>query len=71
MKAYRGRKALLIGERFTACPGYSSPRKEPQFPLNRKQGGPQSQLPYFEEEKNLLPLLGFKSQAYTYVPCCS
>jgi hypothetical protein len=31
MKAYRERKgiALLIGERFTACPAYFNPRKEP------------------------------------------
>ena len=32
--------------------------------------GPKASLNILEKRKNLLPLLGFESQAYTYVPCC-
>lgn len=72
-KAYRWSRgiALLISERFISCPGHFSPRKELQYPLNWRLGRPQSQSPYFAEEKNFVPLLGSKPQTYTYVPCCS
>jgi len=43
------------GEWSTLCPGHINPRKEPQYPMNRRLGGPQSEC--FGEEKNFLPLL--------------
>jgi hypothetical protein len=36
---------------------------EPQYPLNRKLGGPQSQSGQFGGEKNLVPLPGFEPLA--------
>jgi hypothetical protein len=34
--------------------------KNPQYPLNRKLGGPQTWSGHFGEEKSLLPLLGIE-----------
>jgi len=34
----------------------------PQFPFNKRLGGPQNQSEYFGEEKNLLYLLGIEFQ---------
>jgi len=36
--------------------------REPQCPLNRRLGGPQSQFGHSGEENNLLPFLGFEPQ---------
>jgi len=35
---------------------------EPQYPLNKRLGGPQGQSGHFGEQKNLLPLAEIKSQ---------
>jgi hypothetical protein len=62
MKAYGGvdikihilLTAALAGGEWSALP----PRKEPQYPLNRKLGGPQSSLDDVEKRKFLtLPRL--------------
>ena len=34
--------------------------ESPQYPLNRRLGGPQTQSPRFGKEKNPLPLPGFE-----------
>jgi hypothetical protein len=36
------------------------PKKEAQYPLNRRLGGPQNQYKRGREENNLLPLLGLE-----------
>jgi hypothetical protein len=37
-----------------------TPTRNPQYPLNRKLGGPQSRFGRFGEEKNLLPRAEFE-----------
>jgi len=70
MKVYEGGEvwlhsfftSVLDGSEWsTSSPGHFSSVKEPQCPLNRRLGDPQSQFGYFEEWKNLLLLPGFKS----------
>ena len=39
---------------LTSCPGHSTSRKEPQYPLNKMLGGPQSQSGHFVEQ-SLVP----------------
>ena len=68
MKTYRGisgKVPLLTlatgrGGRLDSHPSPFTPRVEPQYPLNRWLNGPQSQSTRIGEEKNLLPLFGFK-----------
>jgi hypothetical protein len=36
------------------------PWERPQYPLNRRLGGPQSWPGCYEEQKNFLPLWGFE-----------
>jgi hypothetical protein len=73
MKAYVGVEvwlhsfftSVLDGREWsTSSPSCFSSVKEPQCPLNRRLGEPQSQFRHFEEWKNLLLLPGFK-------PCIS
>jgi hypothetical protein len=72
MKAYRGAEVQLHssltsvldgGKWSTSHPGWFTPRKEPQYPLNMKLGGPQSWSGHYREEKNLLLLPQFKPLA--------
>jgi len=42
-------------------PGHC-PHEEPQYLLKRRMGGLQGRSGHFGEEKNLLPLPGFKPQ---------
>jgi len=69
MKTYKGEEAqphsLLIfaldgGEWSTSRHSHLTPRKEPQYPLNRRLGGPWGPSEHFGEDKNLLPLLAFQ-----------
>jgi len=39
----------------------SHPRKNTQYPLNRRLGGPHNQFGHFGKAKNLLPVPGFES----------
>ena len=73
MKAYEGVEVWLHSfftsvldgsELSTSSPGHFFSVKEPQCPLNKRLGDPQSQFGHFEEWKNLLFLPGFK-------PCIS
>jgi len=50
------------GEWSTSFPCCCTPVKEPQYPLNRRLDGAHSWSGHFGDEKNLLPLLGFKPQ---------
>jgi hypothetical protein len=42
--------------------------KEPQVPLDRRLGGPQSQFGRCGEERNLLPLLGIEPRPSSLLP---
>jgi len=42
------------------APATSSPRKEPQYLLDRRLGGPQSHFGHSGKEKNYQPLLGIE-----------
>jgi hypothetical protein len=53
--------ALEAGEWSISCPTCLTPRKESQYPLSRRLGGPQSRSGCFTDEKNFLPLPGFKN----------
>jgi hypothetical protein len=59
--------ALSGSEWLTSCPGYFTPGKECRYPLNRRLGGPQSQSGCFEEEKNLLPVLGCEPRTVQHI----
>jgi hypothetical protein len=52
--------SALDGGASTSCPSCFTPRKETQYPLNRRLGGPQNRSRHFVKEKYLLPLLVFK-----------
>jgi len=39
---------------------FTTEARFPQYPLNKWLGGPQVQLQYFGEEKNLMAVAGFK-----------
>jgi hypothetical protein len=39
-KRYSTHEHQLGGERSTSCPSYFTPREEPPYPLNRRQGAP-------------------------------
>jgi hypothetical protein len=55
--------SVLDGEAWsTSCLCIFNPKKEHKFPLKRQLGGFQSWSRHFREEKNLMPLLGFKPQ---------
>jgi hypothetical protein len=55
-------KACVCGtEGLISCPSHSEPTEKPWYPLNWKLGGCQSRSGYLEDEKNLWPLLGFKT----------
>jgi hypothetical protein len=48
------------GEWSTSHCSYLIPRKETQYPLKRRLGGPWGLSEHFGEDRNLLPLLAFK-----------
>jgi hypothetical protein len=53
--------ALYEGESSASKPGcFARGGKLPGTPLNRKLGGPQIQTGRLEEEKNILPVLGYE-----------
>jgi hypothetical protein len=37
------------------------------YPMNRKQGGPESQSQHFGEDKNILPLIGIETKTIKLV----
>jgi len=69
MNAYREKKgidplilnAMLDGDKWlTSPPGHLTSGKQPQYPVNGRLGGPQSQSKHFGDDKNLLPLMEFE-----------
>jgi len=68
MKARGGSRGIFLtsvldGDVWLAsCLCTFNPKKEHRCPLNRRLGGFQSWSRHFREEKNLMPLLGFKLQ---------
>jgi hypothetical protein len=50
---------MEVNDQFQV-PDVLRPKKERQYQMNRRLGGPQSRLDDSEKGKNLLPLLGFK-----------
>jgi len=69
MKAYRGSRGinpliLNFGARWRSVinitPRLLHPQKEPDYPVQRRVGGRQSQAGHFEGDKNLLALPGFE-----------
>jgi hypothetical protein len=53
---------LGVGEWSASRPGRFTPGEEPQYPLDRRLGGPQSRSGRCGEEKNLLPLPGIETR---------
>ena len=54
--------ALFGGEWSTSHPGRFTPGNRPQYPFNRRLGGPQTLPRRFGEEKPLSPLPGFENR---------
>jgi hypothetical protein len=53
--------ALGGGEWSASCPCcFTCGERAPQYSLDRRLGGPQSQSGHYKVEKNLLPLLGIE-----------
>jgi hypothetical protein len=52
--------ALDGGEWSASCPWHFTLRETARYSMYRRLGGSQNQSGHYEEEKNLLPLLGIK-----------
>jgi hypothetical protein len=62
--------SLYRGEWSTSHPVRFTPRKEPQFPLNRRLGGLQSRSERFEEEKTSCPYRDSNTGRCSPEPSC-
>jgi len=56
--------AMLDGDEWlTSLPGQLTGGKQPEYPLNGRLGGPQSQSKHFGDDKILLPLMEFEPRS--------
>lgn len=62
--------ALEGSARSTSHPIALCPGKEPQYPLDRRLGGPQSQSACFGKKKNFSPLLGITPRRSSLCHSC-